>query len=76
MNMAKRQEDRSRNLPKKLTTKEQDEWDNLILKLGLLDSWLMDEYIHDKSNLNFIWTNKQKGINQQMARLDRFYLGD
>jgi hypothetical protein len=67
--------DRSGNPPKKLTIEEQDEWDNLILKLGLTDSWFNDEFIHDRKNLKFTWTNKQNGVEQQMARLDRFYIG-
>jgi hypothetical protein len=74
--MVEEAEDRSGNPPKRLSAEEQDKWDNLIFKLGLTDAWLSDEFSHDRNNLKFTWTNKQEGRSQQMARLDRFYIGE
>ncbi|KAG0572449.1 hypothetical protein KC19_VG096100, partial [Ceratodon purpureus] len=75
LNMVEHEADRSGNPPKKLPREEQDGWDNLILKLGLEDTWESDGYTHHDS-LRFSWTNKQQELSHLMARLDRFYVGE
>lgn len=63
------------NTQKKLTNKKKEEWDRLVLQLGLEDVWFGDDFIHCHSLL-FSWNNKQAGIAHCKAGLYRFYVGD
>jgi hypothetical protein len=67
--------DRSSNTPKKLTSEEREAWDRLVLRLGLEDVWLGDDFTH-RHSLQFSWSNKQADIAHRKARLDCFYVRD
>lgn len=66
---------RSGNPLKKQCAEEQSAWDNLVLKLGLENTWLSDDFDH-KNSLTFSWSNKQQANSHRLAQLDRYYVGE